>query len=103
MGSEMCIRDRDMLANSDYRKFDDMLRMVVDCTVGQAKAIENYLAELHVQGRIAYGTHYSDTALMTCFVPSTASDGHVHFIDGSDGGYALAARQLKAQLQAAVI
>jgi hypothetical protein len=27
---------------------------------------------------------------------------HVHFIDGADGGYALAALQLKAQLQAPV-
>jgi hypothetical protein len=34
---------------------------------------------------------------MTCFVRAYRGN-HVHFVDGSDGGYALAARALKAQL-----
>lgn len=89
---------RDMIANSDYRKFDDMLRMVLDCTCAQAGKIEEYLDRMHQAGRIAYGTHYSDTALMACFVTGTESSGHVHFIDGNNGGYALAAKQLKQQL-----
>jgi len=37
---------------------------------------------------------------MTCLVFSLEQSRHVHFIDGADGGYALAAVQLKAQLQA---
>lgn len=89
---------RDMIANSDYRKFDDMLRMVVDCTRAQAGKIEEHLDRMHQAERIAYGTHYSDTALMTCFVTGTESSGHVHFIDGNNGGYALAAKQLKQQI-----
>ncbi|MDD9912223.1 MAG: DUF3095 family protein [Alphaproteobacteria bacterium] len=89
---------QEMIINSDYRKLDDMLRMVVDCTKEQAKNIESYLAKIHTKGTIVYGTHYSDTALMTCFVKSTKEDDHIHFIDGSDGGYALAAKQLKQQL-----
>jgi hypothetical protein len=35
---------------------------------------------------------------MTCYVRAYAAD-HVHFVDGADGGYALAAKQLKAQLR----
>ena len=38
--------------------------------------------------------------MMTCLVFSLEQSRHVHFIDGADGGYALAALQLKAQLQA---
>ncbi len=34
---------------------------------------------------------------MTCVVFSLEKDSHVHFIDGSDGGYALAALQFKDQ------
>jgi len=88
----------DMIANSDYQKFDDMLRMVVDCTHPQAKAMVKYLTGRYEAGEIVFGTHMSDSALMTCFVQTTESDGHIHFIDGNDGGYALAATQLKQQL-----
>jgi hypothetical protein len=89
----------DMIVNSDYRKFDDMLRMVIDCSKDQAQQIEDFLSSLRAEGKIAYGTHYSNTALMTCFVQSLKSDGHTHFIDGHDGGYAMAARGLKQQLK----
>ena len=89
----------DMISNSDYRKFDDMLRMVVDCTEGQARLIEEHLQKLYDQGLIIYGSHSSDSALMTCFVSSLESMGHIHFIDGSDGGYALAAKKLKERAQ----
>lgn len=88
----------DMIINSDYRKFDDMLRMVVDCTQEQARTIENHLENMHAEHQIVYGTHYSDTALMTCFVKSLQKDAHVHFIDGNNGGYALAAKQMKERL-----
>jgi Protein of unknown function (DUF3095) len=37
--------------------------------------------------------------MMTCLVFSLQESRHVHFIDGADGGFALAALQLKAQLQ----
>jgi hypothetical protein len=37
---------------------------------------------------------------MTCMVHS-ASSGEVHFVDGADGGYAMAAKMLKAKLRTA--
>jgi hypothetical protein len=86
--------------NSDHRKVADTLHMVLDCTAAEVAAIEAYLAGLHAGGRIVYGTHLADSAMMTCLVFSLAESRHVHFIDGADGGYALAALQLKSQLQA---
>lgn len=35
---------------------------------------------------------------MTCIVPTPMSRDHMHFIDGAAGGYAVAARNLKAAL-----
>jgi hypothetical protein len=90
----------EMRRNSDYRKVADTLHMVLDCTEAQIAAIEAYLAGLHAQRRIVYGTHRADEAMMTCLVFSLEESRHVHFIDGADGGYALAALQLKTQLQA---
>ena len=40
--------------------------------------------------------HKSREALVTCIVFSY-NGSHVHFVDGSDGGYAMAARDLKAR------
>lgn len=84
--------------NSDYRRFDDTLRLVVDCTVEQADRIAGMLERERVAGAVAYGAHRSDAALMTCVVFSLEQSDHVHFLDGAGGGFTSASRQLKAQL-----
>jgi Protein of unknown function (DUF3095) len=86
---------RQVIENSDFRKFDDSLRMVLDCTPQVAAEIETYLKNAASRGVIRYGTHRQDHAMMTCFTPSPANPSHVHFIDGAQGGYALAAAALK--------
>ncbi|MBI5495047.1 MAG: DUF3095 domain-containing protein [Deltaproteobacteria bacterium] len=90
---------RDVAANTDFRKFDDTLRMVLDVSEAELRAILVYLEGERLAGEVAYGTHASDAALMTCFVQDYAGN-HIHFVDGSNGGYALAAKQLKEQLRA---
>ncbi len=89
---------RELSDNSDFRKFDETLRMVVDLNRAELYRFESRLAAEHRAGRLAYGLHRSPAALVTCLVRSYRGD-HVHFIDGSDGGYALAAKQLKSQLE----
>jgi Protein of unknown function (DUF3095) len=87
----------ELVANSDFRKFDEALRMVLDVSVEQLAVIEAELERMRREGHIVYGVHRASSALITCYLRSYSGD-HVHFIDGSDGGYALAARQLKTQL-----
>jgi hypothetical protein len=84
-----------VIENSDFRKFDDSLRMVLDCTPELAAEIEDYLKDATARGVARYGVYRQDAAMMTCFTPSPTNPNHVHFIDGAQGGYALAASALK--------
>jgi Protein of unknown function (DUF3095) len=88
----------ELVENTDFRKFDGMLRMVIDGSEAQYRDLHDYLEGQHREGRLVYGMHKSSEALLTCIVFSY-NGNHVHFVDGSDGGYALAARGLKAQLE----
>ncbi|MGI9383796.1 MAG: DUF3095 domain-containing protein [Methyloligellaceae bacterium] len=90
---------QELRANTDFRKYDGLLRTVLDVSKAQAAEIERYLERAHQAGRIVYGVHLADTALMTCLVFSLAQSEHVHFIDGGDGGFARAAVGFKARLR----
>jgi hypothetical protein len=87
---------RALPSHSDHRKFADSLRMVVDCAESEADRVETILKQAKAAGEIDFGLHRASAALMTCFVRNTQDGGHVHFIDGADGGYALAAQSLKS-------
>jgi hypothetical protein len=91
---------RELVENSDFRKFDETLRMVLDLTAEQTASIETYLETERQAKRLVYGIDHSPETLVTCFVRSH-SENHLHFVDGSSGGYAFAARQLKKQLREA--
>jgi hypothetical protein len=85
-----------VVENSDFRKYDDGLRMVLDCTPELERALTQRLASAASAGVVRYGVHRQDAAMMTCFTPSALRSDHVHFIDGARGGYASAATALKA-------
>ncbi|MGA2292028.1 DUF3095 domain-containing protein [Bradyrhizobium sp.] len=85
-----------VVENSDFRKYDDGLRMILDCTAELERALAQRLAEAASAGIVRYGLHRQDAAMMTCFTPSALRSDHVHFIDGARGGYASAATALKA-------
>ena len=86
---------QELQKNSDYRRFDDMLRILFDCSDEQADQIETALRELKQQDKITYGLHRTGRAIMTCLVFNLSQGEHIHFLDGDDGGFAMAAKQLK--------
>lgn len=89
---------KSMQSHSDFRKFDNMLRMVIDCTTDQADKINKLFSKMYNEGDIYYGTFESDNALMTCFVEGLDQGQHIHFIDADGGGYAMAALEMKRQI-----
>ncbi len=49
----------DLVENSDFRKFDGMLRMVIDGKNAQSTALQSYLEGEYRQGKLVYGMYKS--------------------------------------------
>ncbi len=86
-----------VIANTDHRKFDEVLRMVISGSASQRLQLRAFLDNRRQAGELFFGLHAAETALMTCVV-NNYNDEHVHFLDASNGGYALAAKEMKSQM-----
>lgn len=89
----------DLARNSDHRKFDDMLRVVISGTSDQRSELETFLQQQFEQSQLAYGMHITDAAMITCMVFQYHRE-HIHFVDGNNGGYVSASKGLKKRLKA---
>ncbi|WP_061247846.1 DUF3095 domain-containing protein [Leptospira alstonii] len=98
-GAELRELRKSQVIASDFRKYDGTLKMVVACDSDSRESFLKFLDDLYRQGKLFYGYHVSDRALMTCALHE-GSVREVHFVDSADGGYALAAVQLKEQIKA---
>jgi hypothetical protein len=88
----------DVVANSDYRKFDDLLRHVLSGDERQRGRLADFLDARFVRGELAYGLHCAPAALMTCLIFARTGE-HVHFVDGANGGYTMASADLKRRMR----
>ncbi|WP_428425965.1 DUF3095 domain-containing protein [Pararhizobium sp.] len=89
---------QDVARNTDFRKFDDGLKMTIDVDPDRFRQIEARLEAAARAGICRFGLHRQDSALMTCIVPTPLSRDHMHFIDGASGGYAMAASRMKKHM-----
>ena len=87
-----------LIINTDYRKFDELLRMVISGSGTQRQQLRAVLETLRREGQIVFGLHAAPSALITCIVTNYDKE-HAHFLDGANGGYAMAAREMKRQLK----
>ena len=86
-------------ASTDYRKFDGVLRMVLAGGPDERARLESALEAMYEDGRLAYGLHVSDRAVLTCLVYRRMGQ-QVHFVDGAGGGYTSAAVGFKRRRRA---
>lgn len=86
----------DLIKHADYKKFGDGLRFVATGTVEQRMELTAYLDKLFAEKKLAYGVHPSFAAMITCYVKKYQRE-HIHFVDGTDGGYAKASQELKTR------
>ncbi|MFZ1858483.1 MAG: DUF3095 family protein [Chitinophagaceae bacterium] len=82
---------------SDTLVIDGKINTVISGPPLQRKELEDALNELERDGYINYGLYVSKESVMSCYVRGM-DEHHIHFIDGSDGGYTKAASVLKKKI-----
>lgn len=88
----------DLIKHADFRKFDDGLRLILPSRTTQRKKLEEYLDGEYHKGLLTFGVHSSKNLIITCYITNHQRE-HIHFVDGADGGYALAAQQMKLRMK----
>ena len=86
-----------LIEMSDTLVIDGKINTVISGTVLQRQQLEDFLAQMESDGEVFYGLHISNASVMSCYVRNM-DDGHIHFVDGAEGGYTQASRVLKRKL-----
>jgi hypothetical protein len=83
---------------SDTLVIDGKINTVMSGDKDQRKQLLQILDEMEAAGEIIYGYFVSGESVMSCYVRDL-EDGHIHFVDGAEGGYTKAAGVLKQKLK----
>ena len=79
---------------SDTLVIDGRINTVICGTAQQRELLETALSKIEHEGEILYGLYVSQESVMSCYVRNM-NDGHIHFVDGAEGGYTKAAGVIK--------
>lgn len=79
---------------SDTLMIDGTINTVLEGSASKIKALQEYLDTVEHEGKLIYGIHVTYASVMSCYVQDR-KDKHIHFVDGTEGGYTSAALMLK--------
>lgn len=82
---------------SDTLVIDGRINTVISGTSKQREQLGLALDDLEQKGDIHYGFFVSKESVMSCYVRSM-DEHHIHFVDGSEGGYTKASGVLKKKI-----
>ncbi len=82
---------------SDTLTVDGKINTVITGTAQQRDLLIASLNQMERDGEIIFGWHASKESVMSCYVRDRI-DQHIHFVDGSEGGYTQAAGMLKKKV-----
>jgi hypothetical protein len=85
---------KELVEWSDTLVIDGRIHTIITGTERQRAELVKILDELETTGDILYGIHISPQSIMSCYVRKGEKQ-HLHFVDGSEGGYTKAAGVLK--------
>ena len=73
---------------------DGMINTIFTAEENKIDLFIDYLNQLEKDKKIIYGIHITHASVMSCYVLDRKTK-HAHFVDGTEGGYTVAAQMLK--------
>ncbi|TXE19931.1 DUF3095 domain-containing protein [Psychroserpens burtonensis] len=83
---------------SDTIMLDGFLNTVISGTDQQIASLKSFLDDLEFNKTIIYGMHVTHASIMSCYIEDR-EEKHIHFVDGTEGGYTSAAIMFKEKLK----
>ncbi|QCX00066.1 DUF3095 domain-containing protein [Aggregatimonas sangjinii] len=79
---------------SDTLMIDGTINTVMKGTTAQIEQLTVFLDGMEQQGALQYGLHITYASVMSCYIQD-GKENHIHFVDGTEGGYTAASQVLK--------
>ena len=73
---------------------DGTINCVITGTDSNVISLRNELDKMESDGKLIYGIHITHASVLSCYVEDRI-DKHIHFVDGTEGGFTSAAKVLK--------
>jgi len=89
---------KQLVEMSDTLVIDGRINTVITGTEKQRLALQKALDKLETDNEIVYALYVSGESIMSCYVRDLEDD-HIHFVDGSEGGYTQSAGILKQKIR----
>ncbi|WP_430409352.1 DUF3095 domain-containing protein [Kordia sp.] len=83
---------------SDTIMLDGSINTVISGNSKQISKLQIFLDTLESENEITYGMHVTHASIMSCYVQDRKKN-HIHFVDGTEGGYTAAAIAYKRKLK----
>ena len=83
---------------SDTIMLDGSINTVISGTDKQVNRLQILLDDLESSDKIIYGLHITHASIMSCYIEDR-KEKHIHFVDGTEGGYTSAAIVVKEKLK----
>lgn len=87
----------ELIANAETLTIDGRINTIITGKRDKRVQLLEYLAAEEKLGNLVYGHHISKESIMTCYIESRDAR-HIHFVDGAEGGFTEAAKELKSKL-----
>lgn len=87
-----------IISQADTLTIDGRINTIITGKRDKRLRLITYLSDQEKAGTLIYGHHISKESIMTCYIENRNTK-HIHFVDGSDGGYTEAAKEFKRKMK----